>query len=63
MPTWHQERPGKPLPKLTHPTKWRCYNPKGHLCLMTFETAEQCFEYCKRTGDIALRPDADHQPK
>lgn len=57
MPTWHQERAGKTLPKLTHPTKWRCYNPTGHLSVMTFESKEACFEYCERTGDIPLAPD------
>lgn len=57
MTTWHQERNGKALPKLTHESRWRSYNPKGHLSVMTFETAKACFEYCKKTGDIPLAPD------
>lgn len=57
MPTWHQERPGKPLPKLTHPTKWRSYNPTGHLSVMTHDSQHDCVEYCKRTGDVPLPPD------
>ena len=61
MSTWHQERPGKQLPKLTHPTKWRSYNPQGHLSVMTFESAEECMTYCERTGDIPLAPDNQHK--
>jgi len=62
MPTWHQERPGKPLPKLTHPTLWRSYNPSGHLSVMTFDSQKDCLEYCKRTGDVALPPDNYQAP-
>jgi hypothetical protein len=57
MATWHQERNGHALPKLTHPTLWRSYNPKGHLSIMTFESQEHCAVYCKKTGDIPLPPD------
>lgn len=55
MPTWHQLNAG--LPKLTHPTKWRAYNPKGHLGVMTFDSKEDCFAYCDKTGDVPLAPD------
>ena len=57
MPSWHQERQGKPLPKLTHATKWRSYNPTGHLSVMTFDSKDECLAYCNRTGDIPMPPD------
>lgn len=56
MSTWHQERNGHPLPKLSHPTQWRSYNPKGHLGVITHLTEEQCTRYCDKTGDIAVPP-------
>lgn len=57
MPTWHQERPGHPLPKLTHPTQWSSYNPHGHLSVMRFASREECLAYCEKTGDVPLAPD------
>lgn len=55
MPSWHQLKAG--LPKLSHPTKWTSYNPRGHLSVMRHASREECIEYCKRTGDIPLAPD------
>lgn len=59
MPTWHQERNGHPLPVLYHPTKWRSYNPNGHLSVMTHESREVCEQYCKRSGDVPLAPSGE----
>jgi hypothetical protein len=56
MSTWHQERAGKPLPVLTHPTLWTSYNPRGHLSVMRHESYEACMAYCKKTGDVPLAP-------
>lgn len=56
MATWHQERAGKPLPTLTHPTKWSSYNPSGHLSVMRHESSEACMTYCEKTGDAPLAP-------
>lgn len=56
MPTWHQERSGHPLPNLQHATKWRCYNPTGHLSVMTFDSKDACLAYCNRTGDVPVPP-------
>jgi len=54
MPTWHQAR--NPVP-LYHPTKWRAYDPRVEfLSLITFDTKEECMEYCARTGEIPLMP-------
>lgn len=57
MPSWHQERNGRTLPKLTHPTRWTSYNPVGHLTVMRHESVEACLAYCDKTGDIPLPPD------
>ena len=54
MGTWHQLKAG--LPVLYHETKWTAYNPKGHLSVMRFDTKEDCFLYCEKTGDIPLPP-------
>lgn len=54
MASWHQQNAG--LPQLNHPTQWRSYNPKGHLCIMTFASKEDCFKYCDKTGDVPLAP-------
>jgi hypothetical protein len=59
MASWHQERAGKALPKLSHPTKWSSYNPVGHLSVMRHENQESCMKYCKNTGDIPIAPDSD----
>jgi hypothetical protein len=56
MATWHQERPGKQLPSLTHPTKWSSYNWGGHLSVMRHESKEACMIYCDKTGDIPMPP-------
>lgn len=56
MSTWHQERKDHPLPKLWHPAKWRSYNPKGHLSVMTHESKEACIKYCDKTGDVPVAP-------
>lgn len=62
MSTWHQERGAtaggvaKVLPKLWHPTLWRSYNPKGHLCVMTHPNKEDCMAYCSKTGDVPVAP-------
>ena len=56
MPTWHQEREGKKLPALYHPTKWTSYNPTGPLSVMRHESAEECLAYCDKTGDVPLPP-------
>lgn len=56
MPSWHQERPGQTLPKLSHPTQWSSYNPQGHLSVMRHESREACMAYCNKTGDIPLPP-------
>ena len=56
MATWHQERHGKSLPVLGHPTKWSSYNPRGHLSVMRHESMEACMTYCKNTGDVPLPP-------
>ncbi len=55
MATWHQLKVG--LPKLSHPTKWSSYNPKGHLSVMRFASYEDCIKYCNKTGDIPVKPD------
>ena len=55
MPTWHQLNAG--IPKLSHPSKWRSYNPQGHLSVMTHESKEACMAHCDRTGDVPLAPD------
>lgn len=36
MPTWHQEREGKPLPVLWHHELWTVVEPNGHLCVSRF---------------------------
>jgi len=54
MASWHQEKVG--LPSLNHPTLWRSYNPKGHLCVMTFSSYQDCLNYCNKTGDIPVPP-------
>lgn len=54
MATWHQEKAR--LPTLYHATLWTAYNPNGHLSVMRFTTAAECFKYCDRTGDIPLKP-------
>lgn len=56
MPSWHQERPGQTLPKLSHPTQWSSYNPQGHLSVMRHESREACMTYCNKTGDIPVPP-------
>lgn len=58
MPTWHQERPGHPLPQLAHATLWRSYNPTGHLSVMTHESHQACLAYCDKTGDVPVAPRA-----
>lgn len=57
MASWHQERPGRTLPKLSHPTQWSSYNPQGHLSVMRHESLEACMAYCNKTGDVPLPPD------
>ena len=57
MSAWHQERSGHPLPKLQHQTKWRSYNPTGHLCVMTHGSEAECLAYCNRTGDVPVPPE------
>ena len=54
MPSWHQQKSGTPY--LAHPTKWRCYNPQGHLSVMTFDSERHCLEYCGKTGDVPIPP-------
>lgn len=54
MPSWHQLNAG--VPPLWHPTKWRSYNPEGHMCVMTHESEEACKAYCLRTGDVPVPP-------
>ena len=57
MSTWHQERKGRALPKLSHPIRWSSYNPTGHLCVMRHFTEDTCMAYCDKTGDIPVPPD------
>lgn len=57
MASWHQERSGHALPKLSHPTQWTSYNPQGHLSVMRHESLEACMAYCNKTGDVPLPPD------
>lgn len=54
MTTWHQDKAG--VPSLEHPTRWRSYNPAGHLCVMTHHDKDDCLAYCRRTGDIPVPP-------
>ena len=63
MPSWHQERPGHTLPKLSHPTQWSSYNPQGHLTVMRHESLEACVAYCNKTGDVILPPDTFYETK
>ncbi len=62
MSTWHQERPGKPLPNLQHATRWRSYNPRGHLSVTTHETREACLAFCEKTGEVPVPPVNKEQP-
>ena len=55
MATWHQQNAG--LPKISHPTMWSSYNPKGHWIIMRFASYEDCIKYCNKTGDIPVKPD------
>jgi hypothetical protein len=57
MPTWHQEREDKKLPKLSHPVRWSSYNPTGQLSVMRHFTKDTCMTYCNKTGDIPVPPD------
>ena len=57
MPTWHQEREGKKLPKLSHPVRWSSYNPTGQLSVIRHLTKDTCMTYCNKTGDIPVPPD------
>lgn len=59
MSTWHQERKGHPLPRLSHPTQWRSHNPQGHLSVITFSTKGECTQYCGKTGDIPVPPHSE----
>jgi hypothetical protein len=57
MTTWHQERNGRALPKLSHPTNWSSYNSRGHMAVMRHESYEACKTYCDKTGEIPVAPD------
>lgn len=57
--SWHQQQAFKRdgFPKLSHSEYWTCYNTKGHLSVIRFETKEQAETYSQNTGDSIIPPD------